>query len=176
MLGRAWLRDPIEIEEKQESKRKVPWSGYWFVNVGEGEHRNWDDCRRHGFLAAGQGEIYSRRLKNLNVGDKVFAYMKGCGYVGYGIVSDEAKMIRDVVIGGTPLLDVPLKATKPGENKDDPKLSEWVVGIEWKTTVAREDARTFRGAFANQHIACRLNDPETIQFVEREFSVPLQDG
>jgi hypothetical protein len=34
-LGRAWLKDPEEIERKQ-TKKQAPWSGYYFVNVGEG--------------------------------------------------------------------------------------------------------------------------------------------
>lgn len=40
VLGRAWLRDPVETMERAESRKRAPWSGYWFVNVGEGPHRN----------------------------------------------------------------------------------------------------------------------------------------
>ena len=85
LLGRAWLRDPEEVQERT-SKKRAPWTGYWFVNVGEGEHRNWDDCREYGFLGAGQGEKYSRPLRKLKKNDPVFAYVKGKGYVGYGHV------------------------------------------------------------------------------------------
>ncbi len=46
-LGRAWLRDPIETIERSEARKRAPWSGYWFVNVGEGEYRNWDDNRQY---------------------------------------------------------------------------------------------------------------------------------
>jgi len=36
------------------------------------------------------GERYSRPLKHLKIGAKLFAYMKGIGYVGYGEVTKEA--------------------------------------------------------------------------------------
>src|SRR5204862_157232 len=62
LLGRAWLRDPVETIERSEAKKRRPWAGYWFVNVGEGQHRNWDDNRRYAFVGAGQGERYSRPL------------------------------------------------------------------------------------------------------------------
>ncbi len=62
LLGRAWLEDPTETIGRAESRKRAPWSGYWFVNVGEGLHRNWDDNRRCGYIAAGQGEKYSRPL------------------------------------------------------------------------------------------------------------------
>ena len=55
-MGRAWLRDPVETIERSEARKRAPWSGYWFVNVGEREHRNWDDNRKYGYIGAGQGE------------------------------------------------------------------------------------------------------------------------
>jgi hypothetical protein len=63
-VGRAWLRDPEEMQERTQSRNQAPWSGFYFVNVGEGEHRNWDDCRQYGFLSAGQGEKYGSARRN----------------------------------------------------------------------------------------------------------------
>jgi hypothetical protein len=53
LLGRAWLRDPAVTVEQADSRRRAPWLGEWFVNVGEGPHRNWDDNRRYGYIGAG---------------------------------------------------------------------------------------------------------------------------
>lgn len=170
-LGRAWIRDPIEVEEQKDGRQRAPWSGYWFVNVGEGETRNWDDCRRYGFLSAGQGERYSRPLRKLREGDQVFAYMKGLGYVGYGVIASETVPIRKFSVGDRSLLNVKLEAENPGKNSDDPALSEWVVGVDWIKTVDRDDARSFRGVFANQNIVCKLRHPETVAFVEKEFGL-----
>jgi hypothetical protein len=78
-MGRAWLKDPEEIQERKQSRDQAPWSGFYFVNVGEGEQRNWDDGRKYGFLSAGQGEKYGNAMKKLKPGDRVFAYMKGLG-------------------------------------------------------------------------------------------------
>ena len=58
-MGRAWLKDPVETIERSEARKRAPWSGYWSVNVGESEHRNWDDNRKYGFIGTGQGEKYS---------------------------------------------------------------------------------------------------------------------
>jgi hypothetical protein len=173
LVGRAWLRDPEATEETGGSRKRPPWSGYWFFNVGEGKHRNWDDCREFGFLAAGQGEKYSTPLKKLKPADPVFAYMKGKGYVGFGVVTGEAKPIREAALGsdGRTLESVRLRAPQALDNANDPRLSEWIVPIEWKRTVPRDDARFFAGAFANQNIVCKLRHPETIQFLEREFGV-----
>lgn len=173
LLGRAWLRDPVETIEQSEAKKRRPWSGYWFVNVGEdeGDHRNWDDNRKYGYVGAGQAEKYSRPLQHLQPGDKIFAYMKGQGYVGYGEVAKPAVPIREFVPDGQqrPLLDLPLRAKNAKANSDSPERSEWAVGVRWIKAVDREDARTFKGAFANQNIVCKLRDDRTLDFLRAEF-------
>ncbi len=173
LLGRAWLKDPVETIERSESRKRAPWSGYWFVNVGEGQHRNWDDNRQYNYFGAGQGERYSRPLLNLKVGGKVFAYMKGLGYVGYGEVTKEAVSIGNFVVDalGKPLLDLPLKAPHASENKDSPEKAEWAVGMKWLKSYPREEAKTFRGVFANQNIVCKLRDTKTLDFLRTEFSL-----
>ena len=50
---------------------------------GLGEHRSWADMKRYGFISAGGGEFYSKRLYQLSVDDEVFVYDKGNGYIGY---------------------------------------------------------------------------------------------
>jgi hypothetical protein len=173
MVGRAWLMDPEVVHERAQSKKRAPWSGHYFVNVGDGTVRNWDDCRKYGFLAAGQGTWYSRKLRILKEGDTVFAYMKDLGYVGYGKITTTATMVRDFIVKkeGQKLLDLPLKATEMSKNSDNPELSEWVVGVEWIKTFPREQAKTFNGVFANQNIVCKLRQPETVAFLKREFGV-----
>jgi hypothetical protein len=170
-LGRAWLKDPIETIERAESRKRAPWTGYWFVNVGEGEHRNWDDNTKYGYIGAGQGEKYSGPLRHLKVGDRIFAYMKGRGYVGYGEVTKEAVPIGNFVVDelGKPLLEMPLRAPRAAENKDSPDLAEWAVGIKWSKVFSREQAKTFKGVFANQNIVCKLRDSKTLEYVRAEF-------
>ncbi|SNQ59939.1 PDDEXK family nuclease [Candidatus Methanoperedens nitratireducens] len=172
LLGRSWLMDPDDVIDRSESKIKSPWSGYWFVNVGEGEHRNWDDFKRYGFISAGQGPKYSKSLKKLKTGDYIFAYMKGLGYVGYGKVIRDAVPIRDYVDSTLKkLYELDLKQPNIKDNMDNPEMSEWIVEIEWIKTFERENAKKFQGIFANQNVACKLRDNSTLEFLKKEFDI-----
>lgn len=164
------------IERKEIKQRKVAsipgeWTGYWFVNVGEGPHRTWEDNIKFGFIGAGQGKRYSSALHRLSVGDKIYAYMKGLGYVGFGEVISPAVMIRDFIVSESniPLLDAGLKAERPDENSDDEELSEWVVDVKWIKTVPKSQAKTFSGVFANQNVVCKLRHEQTLKFVQQEL-------
>jgi len=54
LVGRPWFKDPVETIVRSESRKRAPWSGYWFVSVAEGPHRNWDENRRYGYIGAGR--------------------------------------------------------------------------------------------------------------------------
>ena len=112
-------------------------------------------------------------FEKLKRGDPIFAYMKGLGYVGFGIVREPAKMVKDFVVESVQktLLEVPLNAHNAAENRDDPKLSEWAVGVDWKKIFERNDARYFKGIFANQNIVCKLRHKPTIDFLRAQFEV-----
>ena len=155
-----------ELEEKTDE-----WAGDWFVNVGECIYRTWDDCVKYGFMSAGQGTVYSNALKKLEMGSKIYAYISGHGYVGVGSVTSKAVPIKDFTVGlaHTPLLNLPLKAENPDENKDDPALSEWVIGVNWHQTVDKEDALRFVGAFANPQVVCKLRHRKTLDFLQDGF-------
>lgn len=173
VVGRAWLQDPEDVTERLASKKKSPWSGYWFVNVGEGPHRNWDDNRRYNFVGAGQGTKYSKPLKKLTPGSKIFAYMKGRGYVGFGEVTAEAIPIKDYEPDGhgKPLLELDLQAPSPADNVKDLEMCDWVVPVNWIKTFSRDEAKTFTGIFANPNIVCKLRHSPTVQFLEEQFEL-----
>ena len=173
ILGRAWLMDPEEVQDRAVSRKQAPWSGYWYVNVGDGPARNWEDCRKYGFTAAGHGKWYSNSLKRLSVGDRIFAYQKGTGYIGYGEVTGSSKMIQDFIVEkeGKPLSELPLTAPRATEHFDNPDMAEWAVPVNWIKTFPLSDAKTFKGAFANQNIVCKLRHEETVNFLNREFGL-----
>ena len=52
-----------------------------------------------------------------------------------------------------------------------PSKSEWAVGVKWLKTFDRDDAKTFKGIFANQAVVCKLSDPKTLEFLRTEFDV-----
>lgn len=167
-------KDYIERKEKKqqsEAKEHRAWTGYWFVNAGEGIHRNWEDNRRFGYIGAGHGPWYSAALKRLSVGDRIYAYIKNHGYVGFGEVTSEAVMIKDYRVEGTdtPLLEAGLTAPNAGDDCEDEDYSEWTVGVKWIKTVPKTEAKTFAGVFANQNVVCKLRDPTTLEFVHEAF-------
>jgi hypothetical protein len=173
LIGRAWLLDPEEVEDRTERRLKAPWDGLWFVNVGESDWRNWDDCVKYCFLSAGGGRKYTEPLRKLIKGSKVFAYMKKLGYVGYGEVETEAQPAKDFVPPGQKksVLDLPLVQQGMKHDRDDPEQCEWVIGVKWLYKFPREEAKWFDGAFANQNIVCKLRDRKAVEYLRREFNV-----
>ena len=172
--GKEWLTtdfllDQAEVEERSERKVQPPWSGYYFVNVGQGEHRCWADMVRYGFVGAGHGSFYSKRLDQLQPGDKVFAYQKGAGYVGYGIVTAAKVPAAVLETPNGPLFEQPLDQPGIQDKADDPELAEYAVAVDWQKTVDIENAKTFKGAFANQNIVCKLRDQATVDFLVQQF-------
>lgn len=167
-------RDYIERKEKKQqlvAKEHRPWTGYWFVNVGECEYRNWEDNQHFGYIGAGHGAWYSRALKRLSVGDRIYAYIKNHGYVGFGEVEHEAVMIKDFreAYTGQRILEQDLIAPNAADNCEDEEFAEYAVGVKWIKTFPKVEAKTFSGAFANQNVVCKLRDPSTLEFLHKTF-------
>ena len=182
------LKEKLDVE-RQVRRQAREWSGLWFVNVGmsssdispvdangHGNIRHWKNCVEHSYIAAGGGQKYSGALKKLAIGDNILAYQAGRGYVGYGVVVKSAVPAQDFELsGGSTLEDQINRKTR---NTSCPEEASWeyVAGVEWKSKVDLEDAKTFPGAFANPNIVCRLNDPETVRFLREKFDIPEEIG
>ena len=174
--GQEWLTtdfllDQAEVEERSERKMRPPWSGFYFVNAGLGEDRAWSDMKNYGFVGTCGGDFYTKRLGQLNVGDKLFVFEKSKGYIGYGIVTSEKTPASEFQTPNGPLFSQPLEQPGIKKNSDDPGKAEYVVGVEWKKTFEPSEARWFKGAFANQNIVCKLRDQATVDFLVEEFGV-----
>jgi hypothetical protein len=179
-LARTWLIDPEEAGRKvSQSKAKKggePWNGRdFYVSLGEDEQRNWDDCRKYGFVSGGGGKFYSQTLKSLFPGSRVFVNIPKTGYVGVGVVKEPAVPVKEfrVTEGGhdVPILQAPLLAPNMGKNSDDLDLCEYLVRVEWVREVPRTEAYWERGLFANQHTACRLTNSFTIERLSQHFDL-----
>jgi hypothetical protein len=170
-LSADWLMDQEEVTERTERKVRAPWTGFKYVNAGESEHRAWADMRKFGFVAAGHGPRWSQQLINrLVIDDLIYVYQKGAGYVGYGRVLGPAVMARDMIIDDTPLLEQALEGVGLGLDRDDPQMAEYVVPVQWIKSLSVAEAKTFSGAFASQHVVCKLSDPATLSFLEKAFA------
>lgn len=164
----------VRIREKVIAKRhrvQGEWTGFYYVNVDEGNSRSWDDFRQYGFISAGGGHRYSDSLRKLQPGDKIYAYQKGRGYVGLGEVLAGAVPAKDFTVGDppTPILEENLSQPGLGRNRDDPETCEWLAAVKWIQTVSVSEAYTMTGIFANQHVVCRLRDAETLAFLAEKF-------
>ncbi len=180
-LARTWLMDP-EVTEADTIKAtpakpgREAWNGQdYYVSLGEGEHRNWDDCVRYGFVSGGQGEWFSRTLSMLKPGSRIFTYIPDVGYVGVGTVAESVLPVMDFLVEldsqQVPILQAPLVAPNMGENADDPKRSEYLVRIKWLVTLPRDQALKEKGLFANQNTACRLRNKFTLNRLTERFGL-----
>jgi Endonuclease NucS len=179
-LARTWLAEPEEVERKVSKstarKGSESWNGRdFYISLGEGEHRSWEDCQKYGFVSGGNGKWYSQTLKLLFPGSRVFVNIPKTGYVGVGVVKDTVVPIKDfnVSLDGkeVPILKVPLIASKMDENINDPDLCEYLVRIEWIKTVSKSAAYWEKGLFALQHTACRMTSSFTIERLSQHFGL-----
>jgi len=154
-------------------------NGLYYYNVGEGEHRNWDDYRRYGFISGGQGIKYREAMQGFNTGDVFAAYLKGRGFVGIGRITARAEGVRDIRIDKKPLLSLDLVQPRLGEHADDPDRAEYVCLVEWLKAVPREEAqwRQAPKLYTTTHLRASLDrQPETVEFLERAFDIALRAG
>jgi len=153
-------------------------NGIYLVNVGEGTERNWDDCLRLGFLAAGGDPKWSVPLCRLTEGDVVVAYLKGKGYVGVGTVSARAVPYLDYRHQGRLLKDFDLVQPNIAHDSEDPALAEYILRVTWVNAVPREDAKWQQrsGLYSTQLIRSSLDgQPQSVAFIEDAFGVTLRD-
>lgn len=176
-LGRTWLVDPQEVETKVRGRRgQEAWNGRdFYVSLGESEGRNWDDCRKYGFISGGGGKWYIQTLDLLFPGARIYVNIPKTGYVGVGTVTEPAVPVTEfkVLDGGRrkPILEMPLKATKMTPDPRHPELCEHLVRVEWIRSNPREQAFWEAGLFANQLTVCRLRNKFTIERLSRHFGL-----
>jgi hypothetical protein len=141
----------------------------FYVNVGEGLSRNWDDCRTFGFLAAGGGRKWSMQLEKIKVGDTVIAYLKGYGFVGIGKVTSEATPATKFMVNGNLIKELPLiNDTIRSIKRFSKENGEYLIGVAWQVAVPREQAawKANAGLFTTALVCASLrNQSDTVSFV-----------
>jgi hypothetical protein len=181
-LARTWLLDEARTPPSKGGSgsggTKEPGNEQdWYVSFGEDSRiRSWDDARQYGFVSAGGGEWFSRTLRKLPIGGRVFACIPGVGYVGVGTVTGQAQPFDEAVIQvadeTVPLADQPLlakyehAALPSGEDH-----REYVVPVSWQETRPRSEAFWTKGMFANQNSACKLRNRFTLEQLASAFDL-----
>ncbi len=159
-----------KTQEEREARKDT---GYWFMNTGDGGEdgdRVWEDSKRYGFMRAGGGKRYVDAVRRLRVGDKVFAYLSGHGYVGLGEITAEAVPFKDFTPAGesSPLPALPLRAPAASrERLEDPDKLDVCVAVKWLKAVDRD-----RGVLKNRaHLGtlCRIRRPDVVEELLRYF-------
>ncbi len=153
-------------------------SGIYYYNVGDGDHRKWEDYKKFGFISAGQGVRWRKAMLQFQKGDVVAAYLKNSGYVGVGVLTDRARPIREVTINGKPLLKHKLQCQGMGENDENDNLCEYVAPVKWIADVERNQAKwkAKAGIYTTTLVRASLEgQPKTIAFLENEFGVNIRE-
>ncbi|SFE52511.1 endonuclease NucS domain-containing protein [Blastococcus tunisiensis] len=179
-LARTWLMDEARTPARKAGAgrggTKEAWNEQdWYVSFGEESgNRSWEDASRYGFVSAGGAEWFSRTLRKLPIGARVFACIPGTGYVGVGTVAGEARPFEDAVVDLegelVKLADQPLAAAyqhPPRPNGEEHR--EYVVPVTWERTRPRSDAYWVKGMFANQNSACKLRNRFTLEQLATAF-------
>lgn len=142
----------------------------WFVNAGENRgHLEWEDCVRYGCISAGGGPQYARALQRLKVGDTVYAYVTGAGYVGTGEVSSLAVPIDKFITrpDNVPLLKRDLSTSEINDQPSNLDFTDWVTGIKWLKTFDREKAS--RDTEHYIMTACEIQDSKRLASLRKTF-------
>jgi hypothetical protein len=166
-LARTWVREDDAPQPVRPAKSRPAWNGQdWYVSFGEDSgRRDWQDARTYGFVSAGGGTWYTRTLRALPVGARIWTYIGGTGYVGVGEVVGQAAPVADATLEvegeQRPFLSLSRRGTYD-HGPDNPE-PEYVVPVRWLRTVDREKAVREPGLFANQNSACKLRDRRTLE-------------
>ncbi len=107
----------------------------------------------------------------LLLNDKFFAYIKGAGYIGYGIVQEEAVPVNEFLHEGHLFID-----DLPDDHiwkhvTVDNMSGEWLVRVKWYKTFPQEQVKWLSNGFANQNVVCKLRDARTFEYLKKEFEV-----
>jgi len=179
LLSRSWLLNPLRtqvIAATTPTEPSEPWNGEFYCSFGEGEARSWTEAVRYGFVCGGGGPWYSRTLKLLAPGDRVWVKIPDVGFVGVGRVTGRSQPASEFVVptpdGQRPALRVLSGATYHREFADDPDHCEYFVPVRWAQT--REKAQAFydTGLFGNQNTVCKPTTPKwraTVERLKEEF-------
>ena len=178
-LTRAWFREPGSADavdgDTKRKKKKGEWNGEYYGSFGHdggNEGRIWDEAVKYGFFSAGGGSWYTKTLSYLEPGARIWANIPGTGYVGVGEVLEPAIPVDDFNVTDesgqqVPIQSLPIAAARMGRYADDPEKAEFLVRINWLTTVKVKEAIKEKGFFGNQNSIARPVAASWAHTVER---------
>lgn len=179
-LARSWLAASEEGQRATttaaKKSKRAAWNGQdWYVSFGGSLGRQWEDARTFGFVSAGGGRFYTKTMRSLPEGARIWVNLPGTGFVAVGKTIataerfDHANVRRDGE--WVRLADEQLVGNYRHADDEDDDHAEWVVPVEWLD--ARREAEAFwtKGMFASQHSACKLRQEFTLERLAEHFGV-----
>jgi hypothetical protein len=106
--------------------------------------------------------VYSRPLRSVPEGARIWVYIPKFGYVGVGTVTGDPKRFVDSQFAQIP----DLNGTYVHASGED----EWVLPVEWIKTVPKAQGVSQKGMFANQNTAVRLRNSFTLEILHGAFT------
>lgn len=150
---------------------KEPWNGEFYLSFGDEACRSGDDAMRYGFISGGGGAWYSKTLKLLSPGDRVWVNLPRRGYVGVGEVIDAVQPASTFTVntsaGERLAVDVLQHGDRYKAMANDPDMSEYFVRVKWLHVVPASQAFNELGLFGNQNTVCQPTTPKWRHTVER---------
>ena len=157
-LSRAWFAEDAE-ETPAPVRQSGKWNGEYYVSFGEEKDlRLWEEAKQYGFISGGGAVWYSRTLKMLGPGDRVWVNIPNTGYVGVGIVEEPAlpaNEIRFMVDGREQSVSELALKGKYLKDAGDADKAEYMVKVRWLKTLPASQAVKETGFFGNQNTVCR---------------------
>ena len=159
-------------------------STIWHLNTGG---RSWQDQMTFHYWTAGGGKRYKDTIYKLNIGDEVYAYLSGKGYVAHGFVIGAPTILNDYVVmsgayKGQKLVNLPITTAgrdrlTENENitngihltKQDADDYEYALAVEWVKAVGEEDAKFKTGLNISPLTGCKLKSIEILEFLKSVF-------
>jgi len=162
ILSRTWLLDPIETQSAASKSKKddaEPWNGEFYCSYGDGDSRSWPEAIKYVFICGGGGAWYSRTLRLLSPGDRVWVKVPGEGFVGVGRVLGHRQPASEFEVqtpdGRAPALEVLKDANYHREYVEDEDRCEYFVPMQWLDTKPLDQAVQKIGMFGNQNTVCK---------------------
>ena len=147
----------------------------WHLNTGG---RSWKDQMTFHYWIAGGGKKWSDIIRKLKIGDEVFAYLSGKGYVGHGFVKGEPIILNDYVVmhgefKNQKLSNLSIESSTLNALNENRQITnvddyEYVISVEWVAALDANDAKSEKGLHISPLTGCKMNN-KTLEFLRAVF-------
>ena len=173
-ISRSWLIDPAATLANAEAvatgEATAAWNGETYLNYGHGTNRSWSEALKHGFVCAGGGDRYTRTLRTLEPGNRLWVNVPGYGYGGVARVTGEAQSSAEFQLPGPDGESRPALEVLTGANyhRDaTPDQLEYFVPVVWLQAVPLEQIVREVGLFGIPSTVCRPTANRWLTTIDR---------